>query len=180
MEYREVYRHSLAEADAGGEREKFRESHRLNAGCRRAIEKALRENFDGLRLDRACISQVLGEYGPERVGWVLANTVSRKEWDGRFSRSNKEWAEGIAVPASVSLGADLRDDFVVESHPAVLDGFIDLYRQELQKELEAGRGQDRKGGKPSIRGQLAEKLPGRAVLGKENREAARAPRGEAR
>lgn len=151
MEYPEVYKYSLEEAHARGEEERFRQSHRLDIACKRAVEAAIRANFDGLCLNDGCMKTVVEEYGHERVGWVLANTVRRKEHDGRFSRRNREWAESIPVPESPAHGFDLRDEFVVESHPAVLDGFINLYRkgQENKQEQES---------KPTIKEQLAEPL----------------------
>ena len=76
------------------------------------------------------------KYGPERVSLVLAATVQVKSWDGRFSSANKDWAFTFDFPeARDDLGFDRRDNYAVTSHPAVLDGFINLARQKI-RELE--------------------------------------------
>ena len=72
---------------------------------------------------------MLAEYGYKRTAWVLANTLHELKWDGRFSPTNKRWAENIYVPTDLNHNSD----FVVRSHPAVLDGFIALYRAAFQR-----------------------------------------------
>ena len=47
-------------------------------------ETAIRENFDGMHLKKECLNTVMEEYGPDRMDWVLANTVRHLEYDGRF------------------------------------------------------------------------------------------------
>lgn len=148
MGYPQLYRASLEEAKARGETEIFRASHKMNAACKRAVEAAIRENFDGLRLNKDCLKPVMEEYGSDRLEWVLANTLRQEGHDGRFSRENKKWAAAVPVPESSAAGYDLRRDFVVGSHPAVLDGFINIMRREQAAKEEAER-------KPSIKGQLS-------------------------
>ena len=107
----------------------WRESHRANIACRNAIEDAIRQNFDGMHLHPDCLQPVLEEYGYKRTAWVLANTLHALKWDGRFSPANKQWSERIFIPADLNHNSD----FVIRSHPAVLDGFVDLYREAYQK-----------------------------------------------
>lgn len=79
---------------------------------------------------------MLEEYGRERFAYVLACTVQHKESDGRFSRGTKEWAASIPVAENIRRGMDLNNDYVIDSYPAVLDGFIGLARDkfvELEK-----------------------------------------------
>ena len=71
---------------------------------------------------------VLEEYGYKRTAWVLANTLHELKWDGRFSYANKHWAEKIYIPTDLIHNSD----FVVRSHPAVLDGFVSFYRKAVQ------------------------------------------------
>ena len=148
MEYPQIYKRSPAEAREREETALFRESHKLNIACKKAVEAAIRENFDGMHLKKECIRPVMEEYGPDRVEWVLANTLRHLNYDGRFSRSNREWAGSFAIPESGTQGYDPGLDFIVGSHPAVLDGFVDLVRRER----EAAREQPQK---LSIKGQLA-------------------------
>lgn len=84
------------------------------------------------------VDQVVRQYGMERVGYILANTLHHKSYDGRFSHSNKEWAEQVSTPEHDADRMTFRTDWVVDSHPAILDGFVTMFREELeaQKKLE--------------------------------------------
>ena len=126
-----VYRQTGMYAREHGELEQFRQSNIANIACRAAIEKAIAENFDGMRLRNDVASPVLSEFGSERVLFVLANTVQHKDWDGRFSRENKAWAAAFVIEPDVVMGMDRRLQFVVNSHPAVLDGFITMTRKAV-------------------------------------------------
>ena len=124
-----LYPYSAAEANKRNELALWRESHKVNIACRNAIEETIRQNFDGMNLKEKCIQPVLDEYGYKRTAWVLANTLHELKWDGRFSPANKRWAENIYIPTDLNHNSD----FVVRSHPAVLDGFIALYRAAFQR-----------------------------------------------
>ena len=124
-----LYLGSVSEARRYNELDKWRESHRQNVACKRAIEEAIRKGFDGMYLNRDCAQSAIDSFGFKPVGWVLANTLQQKTEDGRFSPRNKEWAAGTFIPPS-----DRNYDFTVESHPAVLDGFVNLFRK-AQEEL---------------------------------------------
>lgn len=127
-----VYHQSAAYAREHGELDQFRQSHQANIACKKDIEEAIFQNFDGFRLNKHAISGVLEKYGPERVGQVLAATVQVKAWDGRFSSANKDWDFTYDFPETHDmLGMDRRDDYAVTSHPAVLDGFINTARKEI-------------------------------------------------
>ena len=146
-----VYRQTGMYAREHGELEQFRQSNVANIACRAAIEKAITENFDSMRLRADAASPVLSEFGSERVMFVLANTVQHKDWDGRFSRENKAWAAAFAIEPDVVMGMDRRLQFVVSSHPAVLDGFITMTRKAV---LESER--------PSVLESLKKKAPPKA------------------
>ena len=129
-----VYRQTGMYAREHGELEQFRQSNVANIACRAAIEKAIAENFDGMRLRTDAAEPVLSEFGSERVMFVLANTVQHKDWDGRFSRENKAWAAAFLIEPDVIMGMDRRVQFIVNSHPAVLDGFIRMAREAAQNQ----------------------------------------------
>ena len=129
-----VYRQTGMYAREHGELDQFRQSNVANIACRAAIEKAIAENFDGIRLNANAAAQVLSEFGAERVMVVLANTVQHKDWDGRFSRENKAWAAAFLIEPDVVMGMDRRVQFIVNSHPAVLDGFIRMAREAAQNQ----------------------------------------------
>ena len=81
-----------------------------------------------LRVEKKLREKMLDEYGFKRTAWVLANTLHELKWDGRFSYANKHWAEKIYIPTDLNHNSD----FVVRSHPAVLDGFVSFYRKAVQ------------------------------------------------
>ncbi len=131
--YPPLYTHPIEYAIEHGRADDYLESRKLNLDCKKAVETAIRENFDGMRLAHYAAKPVLAEFGAERVTFVLANTVQHLEHDGRFSRDTKEWAKRFPIPENVSRGTDLNADYIVSSHPAVLDGFIGLARDEIQE-----------------------------------------------
>ncbi len=136
-ENKAVYLHDAAYARANGEIEQYHRSRKTNIDCKRAIEGAIRENFDGMHLNPDAARPVVEQFGAERVAHVLAATVRYFDWDGRFSRDNKAWAQTVPfVQDTDSLGMDRSTEYVVESHPAVLDGFIRLARKEFTQDKE--------------------------------------------
>ena len=133
-----VYYEPFSYAKENDEVDLYRTSYRLNSECKQAIHEAIADNYDGMYLGDDAVDQVVRQYGMERVGYILANTLHHKSYDGRFSHSNKEWAEQVSTPEHNAERMTFRTDWVVDSHPAVLDGFVTMYRDELeaQKKLE--------------------------------------------
>ena len=136
--YPPFYMHTLSYAMEHGRADDYLDSRKLNLDCKRVIEDAIQKNFDGMHLAHDAAGEVLEEYGAERVVFILANTVQQLEHDGRFSIGNKAWAKGYKIPENVSRGMDLNADYVISSHPAVLDGFIGLVREGI-REQELGK-----------------------------------------
>lgn len=130
--YPPLYLRNSAYAREHGELDDFRASLRINNECKQAIEDAIRENFDGMHLKADAVKPVLEAYGAERMSFVIASTIQELAWDGRISRDNKEWAAHYPVKGADILG-ERSYELAVGSHPAVLDGFIDLFRQELKE-----------------------------------------------
>ena len=114
-----------------GESEQYHRSHELNNACREEMDKAISENFDGMRLKEGFERELMERYGRERVEYVLATTVKENAWDGRYSRENMEWADSIPVSESESE----RIACCLHSHPAVIDGLIRrIRRNEHEKQ----------------------------------------------
>lgn len=130
--YPPVYKGTLEQAMGERDVDAYLDSRKLNLDCKKAIEEAIRENFDGLHLKQDAVKEVVERFGEERMNFVMANTIRELSHDGRFSRQNKDWAEHIEVPENISRGRNLNLDYVIESHPAVLDGFIDMARAEIR------------------------------------------------
>ena len=129
--YPPVYKGTLAQAMEERDVDAYLDSRKLNIDCKKAIEEAIALNFDGLHLKEDAATQVLEQFGEERMTFVMANTLRELSYDGRFSRQNKDWAEHIEIPENINQGKNLNQDYVIESHPAVLDGFIDMARAEI-------------------------------------------------
>ena len=99
--------------------------------CRDAIDRAIAEKFDGRKLPKETAEDVIKEYGIERVSYVLANSVAHKRQDVRLSDENKEWAKEIEPYAMWE-----NRDMIVDTHPAVLNGFINQTRRYIEHEKE--------------------------------------------
>ena len=116
-----------------GESEQYHRSRELNNACREEMDKAISENFDGMRLKEGFERELMERYGRGRVEYVLATTVKENAWDGRYSRENRKWAESIPVSESESE----RIACCLHSHPAVIDGLIRrIRRNEHAKQQE--------------------------------------------
>ena len=127
-----VYYEPFSYAKENDEVDLYRTSYRLNSECKQAIHEAIADNYDGMYLGDDAVDQVVRQYGMERVGYILANTLHHKSYDGRFSHSNKEWAEQVSTPEHNADRMTFRTDWVVDSHPAILDGFVTMFRKELE------------------------------------------------
>ena len=125
-----LYRGSFENAKLSGEMEAYRKSQKENIRCKKAIEKAIANDFDGYYLDDKGVKKVLADFGYDRTMWVLAASILNKKDDGRFSHENKEWANSVI--SSYLPQKEIRE-YSVDSHPAVLNGFIDEVRKEYNK-----------------------------------------------
>ena len=127
-----VYQYPAAYAREHGEIEQYRASHKANVACKNAIETAIRNNYRDNRLGKEGAKQVADQFGYERMFYVLANTVQRKDFDGRISRDNKDWAKTIPVFEDKDyFGDDRRSSFEVDAvNPGLTDIFINLARRD--------------------------------------------------
>lgn len=133
-EYIPVYTETRDHAILNEEQEPYKISRKENIRCKNAIERSIRDHFDGMHLAPESVKTVIEEFGVDRTAWVLANTLKMKHFDGRFSRQHKEWAETIPVQRETDPWGNLLNyDYTVDSHPAVLDGFIGMARNEMKK-----------------------------------------------
>lgn len=127
-----VYKYPAAYARENGELEQYRVSYKANVACKEAIEAAIRDNYSDNRLGKEAVKQVVEQFGYERTFYVLAATVRAKDWDGRISRDNKEWAKTIPVFEDPDAwGHDRNRYFVVDAvNPGLTDIFINQARRE--------------------------------------------------
>ena len=127
-----VYKYPAAYARENNELEQYRASYKANVACKNAIETAIRDNYRDNCLGKEAVKQVADQFGYERMFYVLANTVQRKDFDGRISRDNKDWAKTIYVFEDQNyFGEDRRSSFEVDSvNPGLTDIFINQARRE--------------------------------------------------
>ena len=123
------YKKEQAEEAMRREQEKL--EHGIRIECKNAIEQAIAEKFDGYTLPGDTAEGVIRQYGKEHVEIVLANTITHLSHDGRFSPNNKEWAKSLVPSADWQAR-----DYIVTSHPAVLDGFTNQARRYIERDRE--------------------------------------------
>ena len=149
-----VYLQSGVYARDNGELDVFRDSYRANVACKRAIDAAISDHYDGIHMDAAAIyKDVVGKFGPDRVKLVLATTIRHKDWDERFSRNNRAWAQ--TIPMESSFGSRDNDHsvyYLVEAHSGLTDMFVSHFRREQAKEKERPK-------RESLLGKLQRPLP---------------------
>lgn len=125
-----LYRGSFENAKLSGEMEEYSESRSENIRCKKAIESAVANDFDGFYLGNKGVKRVIADFGYDRTMWVLAASILNKKDDGRFSRENKEWARSV-IPSYLSK-KEMRE-YCADSHPAVLNGFIDQVKKRYDR-----------------------------------------------
>lgn len=132
-----IYHETANYAYEAGALDAYRASHKANLDCREAIEQAISENYADNRLSSEdAVKSVLAQFSAKRVEYVLANTIQHKDWDGRISRKNIEWATNIEICPENST------QFVVDkAHPGLTDLFVkEFIRQmEVMKQEQASR-----------------------------------------
>ncbi|EOS53211.1 hypothetical protein C809_00156 [Lachnospiraceae bacterium MD335] len=119
------------QAEEAMRREQEKLEHGIRVECRDAIEQAIAEKFDGYTLPGDTAESVIRQYGKEWVEVVLANTIMHLSHDGRFSPDNKEWAKSLMPSTDWQTR-----DYIVTSHPAVLDGFTNQTRRYIERDRE--------------------------------------------
>jgi len=127
-----VYKYPAAYARENNELEQYHASYKANVACKNAIETAIRDNYRDNCLGKEAVKQVADQFGYERMFFVLANTVQRKDFDGRISHNNKDWAKTIHVFEDKNyFGEDRRSSFEVDAvNPGLTDIFINQARRE--------------------------------------------------
>ena len=126
-----IYPYSVIYAKENFELLAYRESHKAHVACRDAIDAAISKHYRNNTLDGVAVKEVAEQFGYDRMLYVLANTIRHKDWDGRFSSDNRQWAKAFPITADInSMGDDRTMEFIANSHPGLLDIFARKTRQE--------------------------------------------------
>ena len=132
-----LYLGTFEDARQAGEQEAWTASRNANIACRDAIDKEIAQNFDGMHLGSGVVDRVVQEFGADRVKYVLATNIQDMAWDGRISPSNKGWAANAPAATEPFRVAELR----LRCHPAVLDGYVRMFRRDYPEPLQQLDGQ---------------------------------------
>ena len=133
-----VYRETANYAYEAGELDAYKVSRDANMACRDAIEAAINNNYSNNRLaSENAVESVLEQFSPERVEYVLANSIQQKEHDGRIHHSLKDWAKDIQVCPDHAQYC-----IVDRVNPGLLGLFVTEFNRQMdvaEREAEEGR-----------------------------------------
>lgn len=135
-----VYKNSAEYAREHEELPLYRKSNSTNMDCKKAIEDAIHANYKNNILNSKEVArQIAGEFGMERMVYVLANTVREKDHDGRISQVNKEWAKTIPISQEQDAWGQSRNCYFVvdQAHTGLVDLLVTHVRKELAKEKDS-------------------------------------------
>ncbi|HBU12591.1 MAG TPA: hypothetical protein DEB31_07680 [Clostridiales bacterium] len=119
-----VYPYSFEKANERLETSYYHKSAERNGECAHAIDHIINASCYKTyhyNLELAAILTVQ-RYGFQRVNAVLARNLQAHEGDGRYSRLNKEWAQGI------SLTDEAFRYSYMNAHPILLEDFTKYVR----------------------------------------------------
>lgn len=122
------YEYSLDNARHCNEVDEWRASHKANIDCKKAIENAIADNYKDNHFNPDFAADIIEEFGFDRVNFILQYNLKQAQNDGRYSEKNKEWGKELYAPES-----NMRMDYLIGSHPILLDSFIDEVRSEWDK-----------------------------------------------
>ena len=155
-----LYPHSAAYASEHGEMAQYNRSYQANSACKEAIEQTISAHYAENRLDtEAAVKDVLEKFGTERVQFILANTIQRKNYDGRISQDNKAWAK--TIPMLEDSGASLHCAYLVVDQ--VNPGLTDLFTRQFRKVAQEQQ-------KSSVLQKLKQELPAHKSAAPKKRE----------
>ena len=129
-----VYREAAMYAFEAGELDAYRTSMQANMDCKEAIEQTINDYYGNNRLAaESAVKSILEKFSPERVAYVLANTIQQKDHDGRISRDCKEWAKGM------DASPDHATQLIIDS---VNPGLVSLFTEEFVRQTAISRTQE--------------------------------------
>lgn len=119
------YIYSKETATVSGELDKWNQSHLANIECKDAIDEAISNEFKDNKLNRNCAKSIIDRFGFDRTNFILKCTVRHATMDDRYSDDNKKWASAMRMSTM-----NITNDYVLKSHPTLINGFIEQARKE--------------------------------------------------
>ncbi len=103
----------------------------------RQARKTVQEKEKGsvlqkLKQELPAVQEVMEKFGPERMNFILANTIQHKDADGRISRDNKAWAKTIPMPEDKE--SFRRNAYLVVDQ--VNPGLVDLFARQARRAVQ--------------------------------------------
>ena len=136
-----VYREAAMYAFEAGELDAYRTSMQANMDCKEAIEQTINDYYGNNRLAaESAVKSILEKFSPERVAYVLAQTIQQKDHDGRISPDCKEWAKGMEG------SPDNASQLIIDS---VNPGLVSLFTEEFVRQTAINKTQERIPGEQS-------------------------------
>ena len=133
-----LYHQTGEYAQAHGELDAYLDSYQENIACRDAIDDAVSSNYDcqTWTLDtKNAVRQVSGQFGFDRMLYVLAVSIQHRESDGQISLENFRWAESVhIIPDTVSWNVRINrnHDFLVGTHSGLLNMLVTTARKSYE------------------------------------------------
>jgi len=126
-----LYPYSRMEAGSRGEQELWDRSFRDNVVCARAIEEAIRQDFDreSDTIRQGCAERVLEQFGFKRVNFVLAHSVRQTGAVDLIAADNLRWARGTHIPSDGFYDRY----YAVDTAAPLLDAFVRQAREAYQR-----------------------------------------------
>ena len=124
-----VYKDSPDIARERHELDVYRASGEANCACAKAIQEVVNENWTGSSLKEGCARQLMDTFGMDRVMFVVASAIQLREYDGRFSRDNRAWAQLIHPE---SIPEESRSHWEINVHTIKLDAFAQQTRETIE------------------------------------------------
>lgn len=120
-----LYPYLFEKANERLEASHYNESRDRNATCAQGIDAEINAscyetNYYNLELAAMAVIQ---QYGFARVNAVLAHNLQTHEFDGRYTRANKEWAQGFSLPDEAFRYSHMN------AHPILLEDFTKYARK---------------------------------------------------
>ena len=127
-----VYPHSGVYAMEHDELNEYLVSYLANVACRGAIEGAVANHYDGYRLDKAAVRQIVDTFGYDRTFHICGHSIRLQEWDGRISNGNTQWARSMNLEDDLdTLGKKCQTDYTLNGISA---GLLNLFVNALRRE----------------------------------------------
>ena len=87
-----VYPYSRKSAMHDGALDLWQESRSENIACAKAICEEIARSCDGFPPDESPAVRVIGQFGIDRINWVLAATIQQQSKEKHFTPEDKTWA----------------------------------------------------------------------------------------